>query len=61
MRADEEHDKGEVEEVVEDEVASNAGGGMNMSGIRREEVANVATLKDEEDDPNMVLAFFSDD
>lgn len=51
VRANEEHDECEVEEVVGDEMASNTGGGMNMARIGREEVGNVATLKNEEDDP----------
>lgn len=49
--SDKEHNKGEVEEVIEDEVASNAGGSMNNVRVAREEVADVAGLEEEEDDP----------
>lgn len=48
---DEEQDEAEVEEVVHDEVASHAGGGMDDVGVAREEVADVASLEDEENDP----------
>jgi len=51
VRSDKEHDKGEVEEVVEDEVASNAGGSVNNIRVAREEVANVTSLEEEEDNP----------
>lgn len=56
VRSDKEHDKGEVEEVVEDEVASNTGGSMNNVRVAREEVANVASLEEEEDNPGEVSA-----
>lgn len=51
VRADEEHDKGEVEEVVGDEVRADAGSSIDMVGVRGEEVSDVAGLEDEEDDP----------
>jgi hypothetical protein len=49
--ANEEHDEGEVEEVVEDEVATHAGGGVDMIGVLGEEVGDVAELEDKENDP----------
>ena len=49
--ADEEHDKGEMEEVVEDKVATDAGGGVDVVGVLGEEVGDVAELQDEEDNP----------
>lgn len=49
--ADKEHDEGEVEEVVEDEVAADGAGRVDVVGVAREEVANVAGLEDEQDDP----------
>lgn len=49
--ADEEHDKGKVQEVVEDEVAADAGGGVDGVGVLGEEVGDVAKLEDEEADP----------
>lgn len=52
--ADEEHDEGKVEEVVEDEVAADAGGGVDDLGVLGEEVGDVAKLEDEEDDPGYV-------
>lgn len=51
VRADKEHDKGEVEEVVEDEMASDAGGSVNDVRVTREEMADVPSLEDEEDNP----------
>jgi hypothetical protein len=51
VRADKEHDKREMEEVVEDEVASNAGGSVDNVGVAREEVANVTSLENEQDNP----------
>lgn len=51
VRADKEHDKCEMEEVVEDEVASNAGGSVNDVRVAREEVANVTSLENEQDNP----------
>lgn len=51
VRANEEHDEGKVEEVVDDEVASNARRGVHDVRIRGEKMANVASLQDEENDP----------
>ncbi len=51
VRVDKEPDKEGVEEVVDDEVAADARGGVDNVGVAREEVANVAELEDEEDDP----------
>lgn len=55
VRADKEHDEGKVEEVVDDEVAADAGGVVNGFGGAREEVRDVAELEDEEDDPGGAL------
>ena len=49
-----EHDKGEVEEVVHDEVASTAGSSVADVGVAREEVTDITTLKDEENNPKHV-------
>lgn len=49
--AHKEHDKGKVQEVVENEVATNTGGSVSDFGLGREQVANVSYLQDEEDDP----------
>lgn len=51
VRADKEHDEGEVEEVVQNEVASNARRSVHNVGIGGEEMGNVAALENEEDDP----------
>lgn len=51
VRSDKEHDEGKVEEVVEDEVAADAGSGIDNVGIAREEVPDVAGLENEENDP----------
>lgn len=57
--ADKEHDKGEVEEVVKNEVASNAGGSIDVVRVAGEEVGNVASLQDEENDPDAWSACLS--
>lgn len=49
--ADKEHDKGRVEEVVEDKVAADARGGVDNVRRLGEEMTNVAKLEDKEDDP----------
>lgn len=55
--ANEEHDKGKVEEVVHDKVTTDAGSGIDGVGIAGEEVSNIAKLQDEENDPiNIWLA-----
>ena len=54
--ADKEHDESEVEEVVEDEVASDAGGSMNDVRVAREEVTNVTGLENEEDNPGKAVS-----
>lgn len=51
LGAGKEHDEGEVEEVVQDEVASDGRGGMLYVGVLGEEVADVASLHDPEKDP----------
>ena len=52
VRAHEEHDEGEVQEVVEDEVAADVGGRRDVRGVPGEEVADVADLQEEDDDPD---------
>lgn len=51
VRAHEEHDKGKVEEVVQDKVAAYGGGPVDDFLFAGEEVGYVAELEDEEDDP----------
>ena len=51
VRANEEHDKGKVEEVVDDEMASNARRSVHDVRIGGEEMANVASLQDKEHNP----------
>ena len=51
VRADKEHHKGKVEEVVEDEVATNTGSSVDGISVLGEEVEDVAKLKGEEEDP----------
>ena len=52
VRADEEHDEGEVQQVVEDEVAANGAGRVHRLDVAREEADEIAALEDEEDDPD---------
>jgi len=49
--ADEQHDEGECEEVVGDEVGTNISGGIDGFDLAGEEVNNIADLEDEQDDP----------
>lgn len=49
--ANEEHDPCELEKVVEDEVAANAGGCVDVGVVGREEGPDVADLENEEDEP----------
>lgn len=51
MRTDEEHDKSELEEIVQDEVTSDAGSGVDIFGFGGEDVPEVADLEHEEDNP----------
>lgn len=51
VRIDKEQDKTKMEEIVHDKVTSNAGGSVDNVGVSREEMADVAGLKDEEEDP----------
>jgi hypothetical protein len=48
----EEHDESEVEQVVEDEVASHGTSSVQLLDVAREEVEDVATLEDEQYNPN---------
>jgi hypothetical protein len=48
-----EHNEGEVEKVVEDEVAADAGGRVDKIGVLGEEGGNVAALEYPENDPNV--------
>jgi hypothetical protein len=52
--ADKEHDPSKVEKVVDDEVAPNAGRGVDMLGALGEEVGDVAELEDKERNPEDV-------
>ena len=55
VAADEEHDEGELKEVVEDEVGSNRGGGVDVVSVGGEEVPDIADLEDEQEDPKELL------
>jgi len=51
VRADKEDDEGELEEVIQDEVASDAGSCMDIFGFGGEQIPDVADLEQEEEDP----------
>lgn len=53
VRAHKEHDKGKVEEIVEDEVAADAGGIVDSLLLTGEEVRDVSELEDKEADPEI--------
>lgn len=45
----EEHDEGEVEEVVQDEVRPYSGGSVDLFEVAGEEVEDITNLQDEQD------------
>ncbi len=51
MSADEKHHEGKLQEIVEDEVASNPSGSLDMFTLIREKVPEVGDLKQEEGKP----------
>ncbi len=51
MRADEEHNEGELQKVVENEVASYSSGSIDIFGITGKQSPDITDLKDEENDP----------
>lgn len=51
MSADEEHHEGKLQEVVEDEVASNPSGSLDMFTLIRKQMPEVGDLKQEEGKP----------
>jgi hypothetical protein len=59
MRASEEVDKEGVQQIVDDEMAADARGGVDNLGLAGEEVADVAKLKGKEDDPGEPLVDWS--
>lgn len=50
MRPDKEHNPGEMEEVVENEMATDGSRGVDGCGIRGEEVRGIDQLEDKHDD-----------
>jgi hypothetical protein len=48
MTSNEEHDEGKLQEVVEDEVASNTSGGVDILTLLREEMPYVSNLEEED-------------
>lgn len=51
VAGDEQEHKGGVQQVVEDEVATNSASGVDGLDLGREEVGDVASLEDEENNP----------
>lgn len=49
VAADEEHDEGEVQQVVHDEVGADGAGRVHLLNVAREEVIDVAELREEQD------------
>jgi len=49
--ANEEHDEREMQEVVENEMASNTSSSLNVGIVTREEVPCVTNLKEEKSEP----------
>ncbi|MAD87649.1 MAG: hypothetical protein CL912_32215 [Deltaproteobacteria bacterium] len=59
MAANEEHGPGELKEIVEDEMASYAGGSLDLITVLGEEMPHVTDLGEEESEPGK-LAYDSD-
>lgn len=55
MATDEEHGPGELQKIVEDEVAPYAGGSLDVITVLREEVPHVADLGEEESEPRKLV------
>jgi hypothetical protein len=53
MPANEEHDEGKLQEVIEDEVAANTSSSLDMFTTLREEVPQVGDLKEEDREPGL--------
>jgi hypothetical protein len=53
VRPDKEHDEGEVQEVVDDEVAADVAGCVDILDVGREQMADVAELENEQDKPRL--------
>lgn len=51
VRSHEQHDEGEVQEIIEDEVAAHCTSGIHIVDIAGEEMADVANLEDADDGP----------
>ena len=51
MSTNEEHDKRELQKVVEYEVASNTSRSLDISGVIREQMPKVSDLEEEESQP----------
>jgi len=51
MSSNEEHDEGKLQEVVDDEVASNTRSSLNIVTVLREEVPQINDLEEEEENP----------
>jgi hypothetical protein len=47
----EEQNKGGVENIINNKVTANAGRGIDIVGVTREQVADIAQLENEENDP----------
>ena len=54
MGANEEHDEGELKEVIENEVTSNAASCLDICFVLGEERPDISDLGDEENNPEMV-------
>jgi len=50
VAANEEHDEGEVQQVVRDEVGTDGASRVHLFEVAREEVHNIADLGNEQDD-----------
>lgn len=52
VRSHEQHDEGEVQEIIEDKVATHCASGIHIIGIAGEKMADVANLEDADDGPD---------
>jgi hypothetical protein len=54
VSSDEEHNEGKLQHVVEYEVATDPGRGIDPVDIGREEVCNISNLEDEKSNPEPI-------
>ena len=58
VSTNEQHDEGKLQEIVENEMASNTSSSIDIFGIVGEKVPDVSNLQEEEDNPNIPVSTY---